>query len=761
MRYLGLIGVALFVIMVTYMALDNAALNGRLGTERDAGEITGAAVPASKIIARQDADDAVAPEGANKQILFGDLHVHSTYSPDAFLWALPINMGQGVHPVADACDYARYCSAIDFWAITDHAEGSTPYRWAQTKDSIRQCQARAGDPSNPDLVSMIGFEWTQIGDAPETHYGHKNVVFLGLDDDDVSLRPIAAAGASTNALRGNNPGMPLAVSLLDFDNRRTYWEFSTFIRNVKGVPLCADDTPSNELPIDCFEAAATPGDLVRKLEEQGLDPLIIPHGTTWGMYTPPGTTWDKQLKPEFRPEKFRLIELYSGHGNSEEYRDFVSAYLAEDGVTAICGPKTEIFTPSCYRVGEIIEERCLDDGDDVETCAARAEYARNASASMGPAYHKALGGEAPEDYLDSGQCPDCYLPAFHYRPLTSVQYGLAISRFDENPEDPIRFNWGFISSSDNHRSRPGTGYKEVARRLNTEASGAISQKWRDRLLADDTPGDANVYPMTVEEMVETANLSFVEFERQSSFWLTGGLAAVHTDGRSREDIWDALRRRETFATSGPRMLLWFDRVANDGATAPMGASLSASESGAFKVKAVGSFKQKPGCPDFAVKALGADRIKGLCAGECYNPTSERNIIERIEIVRIRPQVTPDENVADLIEDPYLVHECKADQAGCTFEFTDPDFTVGARDALYYARAIQEPSPTINAEPIKCERDETGACIKATICYGDWRTGDDECTDMKDVRAWSSPIYLSYKARSEAKLDVDLTQSDEG
>ena len=49
--------------------------------------------------------------------------------------------GQGLHPPADACDYARHCAAIDFWSINDHAEGSTPAYWRSTRESIRQCNA--------------------------------------------------------------------------------------------------------------------------------------------------------------------------------------------------------------------------------------------------------------------------------------------------------------------------------------------------------------------------------------------------------------------------------------------------------------------------------------------------------------------------------------------------------------------------------------------------------------------------------------------
>ncbi|HEV8715728.1 MAG TPA: DUF3604 domain-containing protein, partial [Candidatus Binatia bacterium] len=431
----------------------------------------------------------------------------------------------------------------------------------------------------------------------------------------------------------------------------------------------------------------------------------------------------------------------SGHGNSENYRNFRARKFDTSGKPYCPEPQAN-YLPSCWQAGEIIRKRCKAVGLDDAECDQRATEARQNYVQVDTiAGWLTVPGTEVEDWLDAGQARDMFLPAFNYRPLKSAQYGLAIRNFDD-PKEPLRYKWGFISSSDNHSARPGTGFKQYDRKRATEAFGERSEYWHKLLFGQ------KAYPAPRSVSVKNLPLGFgtAEFERLSSFWNLGGLVAVHAAGRTREAIWDALKRKEVYGTSGPRILLWFDLLNGkdkDGkeVALPMGGETTMKQAPQFRVRAVGSFKQLPGCPDWVKQALAKKRLQKLASGECYNPSDARYAIERIEVVRIRPQNSPGESVDTLIEDNWKVFKCERNPAGCGVEFADPDFS---RDAVYYVRAIEEETPTVNGKNLRTTFDENGNAIEVTPCYADYRTEEnDNCLGMVGQRAWSSPIYVDY------------------
>ena len=725
----------LFVTLVT---------NGWLGRYEAPGEVTLISQPLD-VLQKRVTDQLLIKEELGikdpKMILFGDLHVHTTYSNDAFMLSLPMMSGEGTHPPADACDFARFCSSLDFWANTDHAEDLTQQDWQEIKDSVRQCNEAGGVSSSPDTVAFLGWEWSQIGGFGKPHFGHKNIILKGLDEDQIPTRPIAASTGS--GFLSMPYSVKFTLSALRPTDRRIH-DLMRFMNDGK-TSICSPGIGVRDLPLDCKEVAPTPGLLFDKLNDWGHETVVIPHGTAWGAYTPPGTDWRQQLNEiEHDPNIQTMIEIYSGHGNSEEYRDWRSVLFDEEG-KAICPKPTENYLPSCWQAGEIIKERCLAEDESLRVCNKRASVARFNYASEGTAGFATVFDEESSDWLDSNQCKDCFLPAFNYRPGGSTQYITAIRNFDEN--DSIdRFKFGFIASSDNHKARPGTGYKEINRREMTEAAGPADPT--GYLLGFREGGGVYSKSTAKNWTSETLPSGPPEPERLASFFLTGGLVATHSNGKNRDAIWNSIKRKEVYATSGPRILLWFNLVnAPNGEEVPMGSDIKMSENPRFVVKAAGSFIQKPGCPEYTYNALGKDKLEHLCRNECYNPSDIRKQIDRIEIVRIRPQSYKGENISSLIEDTWKVFKCPKSSSDCSFSFTDKEFSDLERDTVYYVKAIEEPSKVINAGNLRCEYDVLGNCTKTNICNGSSLITpyEEDCLEETQERAWSSPIYIDYSA----------------
>jgi hypothetical protein len=725
------------------------------GKDQGAGTITGARRPEAAVQQAQAAQDAArvaidarageAAGPAERRILFGDLHVHTTFSADAFVFSLPVFAGEGAHPPADACDFARYCSQLDFFAYTDHAESVLEDHWKAEKEAARQCNALAGDPKDPDMVTLMGFEWTQVGRTPDTHYGHKCVIFPGLADDELPARPINAL--PDDAGPGLFQGLERMAGMRWFDpmSFAQYENFAWFIQQLGNAPRCPKGVDTHQLPLDCAENAATPEALFEKLDQWGYPVLAIPHGTSWGFYTPPGTSMDKQLTLQHHdPARQKLIEIQSGHGNSEEYREWREFTLGPDG-KKVCPAPTKDYLACCWQAGEIMRKRC---GDlPASECEARVEQAKQIYLKANVSGHLVFPDTHAEDWLDCGQCRDCFKPTLALRPLESVQYTLALSNPDEKGPDgkPLRFRYGFIASSDNHKARPGTGYKQYDRRDMTESTGPRSAFY-DRVLRNSmrrANGLDKIDRLQPFELPAAAGgLIAGDTERIASYLYPGGLVAVNAAGRGREAIWDALERREVYGTSGPRILLWFDLLNAAGGPQPMGSQTAMSSAPRFQVRAVGALAQKPGCPETSTRGLSPERLARLCRGECYNPSDARHPIVAIEVVRIRPQQTKGEPVGPLIEDPWKRFDCAPDPNGCTVTFEDEEFAGSGRDALYYVRALQEPTPAVNGANLRTTFDAQGNAIATKPCYGDYRTSfDDDCLAPVKERAWSSPIFV--------------------
>ena len=120
--------------------------------------------------------------------------------------------------------------------------------------------------------------------------------------------------------------------------------------------------------------------------------------------------------------------------------------------------------------------------------------------------------------------------------------------------------------------------------------------------------------------------------------------------------------------------------------------------------------------------------------------------DRLEIrtpghLGLRPGAQQLELVA-ATQDPWLRLPCPPDPAGCSVRFQDPEFVAGGRDALYYARVLQEATPAVNGAGLRTRFDAGGTALSVDPCYADPRTAfDDECLAPVQERAWSSPIFV--------------------
>jgi hypothetical protein len=210
----------------------------------------------------------------------------------------------------------------------------------------------------------------------------------------------------------------------------------------------------------------------------------------------------------------------------------------------------------------------------------------------------------------------------------------------------------------------------------------------------------------------------------------GGLVAVWAEQNTREALFDAMLRREAYATSGPRITARFfggwdyppqlcdatDLAARGyAAGVPMGGELPpAPRAGAS--------------PVFAVSAL---RDPGTAA-------HPGGLLQRVQIVKVwlGEGDVFHQAVYDVAGDPRNGAGVDADtcqprgpgaESLCAV-WRDPEFDPG-RPAVYYARVLENPS---------C-RQTAWLCAKSAAQQPAW-CGDADLPRTIQERAWTSPIW---------------------
>ena len=381
------------------------------------------------------------------------------------------------------------------------------------------------------------------------------------------------------------------------------------------------------------------------------------------------------------------------------------------------------YTPCCWRAGELIRERC----EDPRVRRVRATVSRKLGSTSSisvPGGHLAVSGESVEDWLDCGQCPDCFLPAFRYRPGKSAQYALALSNFDgvAHGETPLRFRFGFIGSSDNHTARPGTGYKEYERIKMTEAKGP-------RDAAVDRASCTCAARSRCRSRCRAPTVKIVAFP-ETTFFSQGARRLLLHDGRAGSGARG--RTRSRLAVGGARAArgLRNQRPAHPALVRPAqrprrhavrpdglgGGALRRSP------EVLACVPRARSCSSPAARTTPAHALELRAPGvpvpraSATTRVTSRQRIERIEIVRIRPQILPRRaRWATLIDDPWLQLRLPAGRRrAASVEFDDPDFTGrrAARCHLLRARPCRSPRPRSMAPACAARRDSrTGSCIE--------------------------------------------------
>lgn len=611
----------------------------------------------------------------DRNAYFGDLHVHTKYSFDAYAFgtlatpddAYRFAQGEAIkHPAGFEMQLHE---PLDFYGVTDHGMfmGIAPVAADTSSDFSKHAFASVvhelNAPDNMGALSTL--------DRLRS-FGIARALALAIVNGEVereeplSITRSAWADAVAAADRHNDPGR--FTTFVAYEYTTTSDDNGSLHRNV--VFQSSDRVP--EIPFSRMHSR-DPEDLwdwMDALRESGVESLAIPHNSN-----------------KSNGHMFKLVD-WAGDPFDDDYavKRLRNEPLVE--ITQIKGTSEThpaLSTRDEWAGFELVSTRGVGNGQPLPS-KAEGSYVREA-----------------------------------------WRHGLQLEA--QGITNPFAF--GVIGSSDTHTGAAQNDEADFSSKLGVlsarpQLRGSVPLGFVEGTLLSLVPG---------QDVVEVDGENFASGQQQE--FGASGLAGVWAEENTRAAIYAALRRKETFATSGPRMRLRFfagyDFPQNllqrpDGVTfayangVTMGAELAPN--------AAGDEARTQAAPQFAIWAQADANsaplqrlqvIKGWI--DAQGDTHEAVIdVACAGGVRVNPrtQRCPD-NGARVDLNDCSIH---ANTGATEFRtiWTDPNFD-GHQRAFYYARVLENPT---------C-RWSTWDAIKAGT-----QPRSDLAATLQE-RAWSSPI----------------------
>jgi hypothetical protein len=570
---------------------------------------------------------------------FGDLHVHTSYSYDAFIFgtrstpddAYRYAKGEAIdHPLGFKLQLTD--GPLDFQAVTDHAG---------FLGTARAMNDPAHEMSKHPLAELITGA-TELEDrvtAFRSVYTEDRKPVPGVHDPEITRSAWQEIIDAAN--RHNQPGEFTAFIGYEYTSAP---EIQNLHRNVifrgSGAP---------EIPFGRFDSL-NPEDLWAWMDQhraEGLDALAIPHNSNGS---------NGQM---FKLETFDGEPLDGGYAETRMRNEPIVEVSQVKGTSEV----HPLLSPN-------------DEWADFEI------------------YPYTIGVENPSEPRGS------YVREAYLNGLVMEENG------GFNP-----FRFGLIGSTDTHN---GGGTPQESDFHSKVGVGDGSPERRGSVPPATPPKEGDF----------VAPVSF-------HLWGASGLAGVWAEQNTREAIFDAMRRKETFATSGPRIRIRFfagfefddglltdpEMIAKayDGGV-PMGGDLVAAGDWA---------------PRFLIWAARDPNSAPLQRLQIIKGWAEDGVaVEKIFDVACSDGLEPDPETFRCPDNGAEVNlsDCSisSDLGAADLEtlWTDPEFDAGRR-AFYYVRVLENP---------KC-RWSTWDAVRTGVV-----PREDIPATIQD-RAWSSPIWF--------------------